>query len=125
MGHELIPGPRPEIMIIRAMGDVEYDDMVISDELGLNKGRQVYVLIDTRELSLSMPENFIEGARNSYYTHENLKHAAVLTSSVLVSTLVKMVAKLTRNKDKLSIHTDYDAAIAHLERLVAQAETAV
>jgi hypothetical protein len=96
--------------------------MIISDKLGLNDGRHVYVLIDTRALTLSIPDNFLEGARNSYFTHENLKHAAVLTSSGLVSTLVKMVAKLTRNKEKLSIHTSYEEAMTYLEKLIAHAE---
>jgi hypothetical protein len=50
-----------------------------------------------------------------------MAHMALYTRSGLLRTVGNMVAKLTRRRDKLTIYDNYDAALAYLTKLVADA----
>jgi hypothetical protein len=121
MTHEMLPGPHPNISVARLLGEIGSEDFAISDELGLPEGRSAYLPVDTSRISLGLPDNFLELSRNSYLLDPNFKHAAVYASSGWVRSMGNMIAKLTRQRHKLSMHDSYESAMAHLQNLVRQA----
>jgi hypothetical protein len=121
MAHEMLPGPHPNISVIRLIGEMAKTDFAISDELGLPGGRSTYLLIDTSSFNLGLPDNFLELSRNSYLLDPNFKHAAVYAPTVWIRSLGNMVAKLTRQRHKLSMHDSFESAMAHLQEMVRQA----
>ncbi|MEP7286151.1 MAG: hypothetical protein ABI947_10330 [Chloroflexota bacterium] len=119
--QEILPGPYPSIVIHRIHGELSYDAMTADDALGLNRGIH-FVLLDASDINLALPEDFLSGARHSYFTNPNLRHMALYTQSNMLGTIGKMVAKLTRRQDRLSVHTDFDVAMSHLVNLYNQAQ---
>lgn len=117
MAHEVRDGIVPGIVIHKILDPYDRDDMTAVQSLGLDKGKR-WVLLDVTEMSIGLPEGFLEGARNSYFTHENMMHLALYTDSSLLSAVGKMVAKLTRRQEKLSVHSSFEAAEAHLVGLI-------
>jgi hypothetical protein len=120
MPHEISPGPKPNILIFRVTGELNYHDMTCDEELGLNQGRPLYVLMDGSKMQVGLPENFLEGAKNSFFINPNLVHMALYLESQLLRTIANMVAKVTRRREKLSLHPSFDAAIQHLLDLDAK-----
>jgi hypothetical protein len=116
MAHHISGGPRPEIVIMKLDGALTYEDMTCTEEIGLHE-RKLYVLLDAGDMEVSLPADFLDGARESWFTHANMLHVALYTRSMLLSTVGKAVAKLTRRNDKLSSYTSYDQALAHLIKL--------
>jgi hypothetical protein len=116
MPHTISQGSRPDIMIMDIIESVDHDDMTASEPLGLNKGKR-YVMLDLSKMSISLPENFLEGAKNSFFVHDNLVHLSIHVTSHTLRVIANMVAKLTRNPGKLSLHDSREAALAHLENL--------
>jgi len=86
-----------------------------------DKGLPVYLLVDASGMNTSLPEHFLESVRNSAFIHPNMIHAAVFMRSPLLKNVFTMVAKLTRQRNKLSIHDSYDQAMTHLQKLVKEA----
>lgn len=109
-------------MIQQLEGELTREDMTAADALGLNQGKPVFVLLDTTKLNIGLPVDFMDGAKQSYFTHPNLQHLALYTTSSMLGSIGRMVAKLTGKKDHLSVHTDYDSAINHLLDLIALTE---
>lgn len=116
MAHTITQGPRPDIVIMDIVENVEHDDMIASEQLGLNQGKR-YVMLDLSNMSIALPENFLEGAKNSYFVHDNLVHLSIHVQSHTLRMIANMVAKLTRNPGKLSLHDSREKAIQHLENL--------
>jgi hypothetical protein len=121
MVHTITAGPEPNIKIMRIVGDVTYETMAAVDELGLNEGQPIYILLDISKMSTSLPEDFLDGARNSFFIHPNMAHTAMYTQSTALGTIARMIAKLTRRKDKLTLHATYQEALNHLVALSQQA----
>jgi hypothetical protein len=119
MAHEIIVGPHPNIVVIRLYNGLSYEDMTADEVLGLNK-RPMWVLLDASQMEVNLPENFLNGARASYFVNDNMQHMALYVQSTWLRTIGAMVAKLTRRQDKLSVHDSYDAAMAHLLKLVKE-----
>ncbi|MBC8171819.1 MAG: hypothetical protein H7X77_09100 [Anaerolineae bacterium] len=117
MAHEITQGPRPNIKICKITESLTHADMTCEDDLGLNDGVPLYVLLDVSIMNVGLPENFLNGAKNSFFIHPNLVHMAMYTESNLLTTIGNMVAKLTQRKEKLSIYSSYDAALKHLLKL--------
>src|SRR5688572_15014681 len=87
IAHEMLPGPHPNISVVRLFGEIGLEDFAISDELGLPGGRRAYLLIDTSRISLGLPDNFMELSRNSYLHDPNFQHAAVYAPASWVRSL--------------------------------------
>ena len=121
MAHTITPGTHPNIKVMELEGELTHADMTADEALGLNEGKPVYVLLDASKISVGLPPDFLDGARKSYFVHPNLAHMALYVSSVLLRNIGAMVAKLTRRKDKLTIHESREAAMRHLEKLVKEA----
>lgn len=120
MVHKILAGPNPCIKIMEITGSLDYAAMTAVNDLKLDEG-PVYVLLDVSRMNVGLPEGFLDGARHSYFTHPNLGHMALYTDSALLSSVGKMVAKLTGRKDKLTVHTNYQEAMAHLIALTQKA----
>ncbi len=121
MAHEISAGPHPYIVIDTLTGEYVHADMVVDEKMALDAGHAVYVLLDASGISNTLPENFLDGARNSFFIHPNMAHMALYTRSGLLRTVGNMVAKLTRRRDKLTIYDNYEAALSHLLKLVKEA----
>ncbi len=119
MPHEVMPGPLPNIIHVRMYGQVSAQDISLSaEELGPDTGNK-YILIDASEMSLALPDGFVNAARNGYLASAELAHVSVVTSSRLVDTLANMIARLTRRKNQMSIHPSVQAAMDHLVKLAS------
>jgi hypothetical protein len=117
MAHTIEPGPRPNIKIMRLSGELSSADMHADEALGLNEGVPVYVLLDGRQMALGLPEGFLDGAKNSYFTNPNLAFLAVVLNNEALKLVAKMVSRLTRRRDKLDVFDNEQQAMAHLLRL--------
>ncbi|MBZ0282048.1 MAG: hypothetical protein K8L97_15015 [Anaerolineae bacterium] len=118
MAHEIMPSPHPNIVCLRLYGDVAAEDMVLNTEIGLDKGEPIYVLVDASELSLALPANYLDTARNSFFINPNMAHLSVYTGSTMLDAIGNMIAKLTRRRDRLSLHKSRDEALNHLLKMV-------
>jgi hypothetical protein len=114
MAHQITPGPNANIKICTITESLNHDDMTCEADLGLNDGMPLYVLLDVSQMDVGLPPNFLDGAKHSFFLHPNLIHMAMYTKSSLLTTVGKMVAKLTHRQEKLSIFTSYEDAINHL-----------
>jgi hypothetical protein len=119
MPYEIHPSPRANIVVCKIINELSYSDMMIVQPLGLDKGPR-YILLDASEMSVALPEHFLEGARESFFIHPNTEHLALYVKSQLLGMVGLMVAKLTRRKEKLSVHSTYESALEHLIRLSDQ-----
>lgn len=120
MAHTISPGPKPSIMLMELTGDLTYQDMMSDDEIGLNENQQLYLMLDVSKMNVGLPDGFLDGAKNSFFVHPNLIHMAMYVESDLLRTIANMVAKVTRNVGKLSLHSSREAAIHHLLDLTEQ-----
>lgn len=116
MAHTISKGPRPDIVIMDIVENVEFEDMTATEALGLNN-RQLYVMLDISNMSIGLPENFLEGAKNSYFIHDNLIHLSIHVRSHPLRLIANMVAKITNNPGKLSLHESREAALQHLQNM--------
>jgi hypothetical protein len=117
MAHEISAGPKPNIVIFRLIGDLTYADMTCDQELGLNDGHPLYILLDGAKANVGLPDGFLDGAKRSWFTNENLVHLALYLDSPLLRTIGLMVAKVTRRAEKLSLHNTHEAALHHLVKM--------
>lgn len=120
MPHEILPSPHPKIFCVRLYGDVTAEDMKLNAEIGLDKDEPVYVLVDASELSLVLPANYIDTARHSFFLDSHLAHMAVFTGSAMLDGIGNMIAKLTRRRDRLSLHKSREEALNYLLKLVKE-----
>lgn len=111
-------------MLMAITGEVNYEDMTCDDELRLNEGRPMYVMLDASKMAVGLPQDFLDGARQSFFASENLVHLAIYLESALLRNMALMVAKVMRRKEKMTLHQSRAEAIAHLEQLIAVAEHA-
>lgn len=121
MPHVITQGPHPNIMVIDISGELAFEDMMAVEELGLDKGSAIYVLLDGSKMTVGLPEKFLENAQKSFFVHPNLGHMALFLESKMLRTIAVMVAKLTRRQTKLTLHDSREAAMAHLLELVKKA----
>jgi hypothetical protein len=120
MAHEVLPRPLPDIAILRIYGELTHDDMTCDEELGINDGRRFYLLIDTNEMQVGLPDQFMDGAKRSWFMHANLIHMSMAMDSMMLRMVAKMVSKVTRRQDKMSLYTTREAALNHLLALAAK-----
>ncbi len=121
MAHEISTGPHPNLVVIRIYGELEAADLNVNSELGLGSGRPIYLLADLSRMGLGIPENFLDSARKSAFSHPDVKHTAVYLKSGAIAALAKAVSKLTRQQDKVTSLTSYEEAESHLLKLIRQA----
>jgi hypothetical protein len=124
MAYVVSPGPHPNIALMRIWGDLQHEDMKPNNELGLNEGRPIYILLDVSEMNVGLPDGFLDGARNSFFIHPNMAHMALFSTSSMLNSIAMMVAKLTGRPGKMSIHNNYDSAFKHLQDMIKHAEVA-
>lgn len=118
MARKIVETNDPRLSQIEIHGELTFEDMTCDSELGLGKGNPMWVLLDVTQMSVALPEDFLDASRKSWFMNPDLQHMAVYTRSSLLAGVASMIAKLTRRKDKLSVHTSYDAAMAHLRHLM-------
>ncbi len=118
MAHIITLGPHPDIVLMDIIENLEYADMMADEELGLNEGKPLYVMLDVSKMIVGLPEKFLEGARQSFFINDNLIHMSMHVESNVLRTLANMVAKVTNRKNKLSLHDSREKAIAHLLGLI-------
>jgi hypothetical protein len=117
MAHNIVDGPHTDIKIFELYEDLTFADMTADKELDLDKGYPVYVLLDGSQMQVGLPADFLSGAKQSWFTNPNLAHLAVYLESAMLRTIAQMVAKITKRRDKLTLHDSRAAALAHLEQL--------
>ncbi len=122
MPHTMIPGPMPNMLIVKIQGEMNVDDLL--PDLHLHEGPK-YVLFDLTQAAASVPENFWDAARNTPLKHPNFIHGAIVIQSQLLKNLAVVVAKLTRVRDKVSFFETYEEGYNHLLKLVQQANNQV
>ncbi len=120
MAHEIEAGPEPNIRLMRLKGELLRSDLLCDDELGLNTGDPVFVLVDASEMDIGLPAGFMDGKRESFFMNPNLQHVALYSTSWLLNSAAKMLGKLTRQRDKLSVHDTREAALEHLKSMAAE-----
>jgi hypothetical protein len=118
MGRQIIPTNHPSIRQIAIQGELNYEDMTCEADLDLDKGVPIWVILDVASMSVTLPEHFLDGARQSFFMNPNLQHMAIYCQSAFLRTLALMVAKLTRRKEKLSVHDSLEKAEAHIRKLL-------
>jgi hypothetical protein len=118
MARKIVETNDPRLSQIEIHGELTHEDMTCDSELGLGRGKPMWVLLDVTHMSVALPEDFLDASRKSWFMNPDLQHMAVYTRSSLLAGVASMIAKLTRRKDKLSVHTSHDAAIAHLHGLM-------
>jgi hypothetical protein len=118
MAHEILPGPTANILLMRLYGELTKDDLLCDDELHLNEGQPMYVLVDASDMDIGLPAGFMDGKRESFFLNPNLQHVALYTTSWLLNSAAKMLGKITRQRDKLSVHDSREAALEHLMTFV-------
>ncbi len=117
MPHEVMPGPLPNIVQVRMYGRIDMQDVSLPiEELGPHNGK-IYILMDVREVSLSLPSGTLDAARNGLLVHGDVAHISLVTSSRLVDALANMLAKLAGRKNHISIQPSVQAAMDHLVKL--------
>ena len=120
MAHEIEAGPESNIRLMRLQGELLKADLLCDDELGLNTGDPVFVLVDASEMDIGLPAGFMDGKRESFFMNPNLQHVALYSTSWLLNSAAKMMGKLTRQRDKLSVHDTREAALEHLKSMAAR-----
>ncbi|MEO8608281.1 MAG: hypothetical protein ABI690_10385 [Chloroflexota bacterium] len=123
MAHEIEAGPKPNIRLMHLRGELLKEDLLCDDELGLNAGTPVFVLVDASEMDIGLPAGFMDGKRESFFMNPNLQHVALYSTSWLLNSAAKMLGKLTRQRDKLSVHDSRESALEYLENLAAESKT--
>jgi hypothetical protein len=118
MVHKVSAGPNRHIKILEISGRLTDEDMVAQD-LDLDK-QPSFIPLDVSQMSTALPDNFLEGVRNSFFVHSNMMHLALYTNSNLLDSVARMVAKLTRRKEKMTIYSGYQAALNHLLELTKE-----
>lgn len=114
MAHKISPGPKPNIVIMRLIGNLNYDDLRCDEELGLNTGRPLHILLDCAQMRVELPEDLLNEAKHSFLVNPNLVHVALNLESQTARMVALMVAKATCGKEKLSLHNNYGAALNYL-----------
>src|SRR5262245_39377892 len=109
MPHEIAHGPQANILYMRIWGELLHEDMLCDDELGLNDS-QKFIFLDVSEMENGLPTDFLDGARNSFFINPNMMHLAIYTDSAMLDIIAKMVSKVTRRQDKMSLHKSPQAA---------------
>ncbi|MDZ4771295.1 MAG: hypothetical protein SGJ24_19400 [Chloroflexota bacterium] len=117
MSFTISDSAHPSIRIMKITGELDDIAMTADEALGLNAGVPIYVLLDILEMSIKLPDGFLDTAQKSYFTNDNLAHLALFTRSEMFKIIGDMVARLTHRREKLSAHSTYAAAMAHLEKL--------
>jgi hypothetical protein len=125
MSHEILPSPQPDITVMRIFSDLTNEAMEADEEMGLNAGRPVWVLLDVANMNVGLPDDFLTGVRRSFFINPNLMHLSIYVKSSILRNVALMVAKITRRQDKLSLHDTYDKALAHLYKLIEQDKTSL
>jgi hypothetical protein len=118
MAHEILPGPTENILLMRLYGELTKADLLCDDELHLNEGKLMYVLVDASDMDIGLPAGFMDGKRESFFLNPNLQHVALYTTSWLLNSAAKMLSKITRQREKLSVHDSREAALEHLMTFV-------
>ncbi len=121
MTHEISAGPHPNLILVRIYDEISHDDLGMNAELGLGSGKPVYLLVDASEMAFGVPENFLDAARQSPYSHPDVKHTAIVLKPGPILALARVVPKLTRQQNKVSTYTSAQDALAYLMTLIRQA----
>ncbi|MCU0463739.1 MAG: hypothetical protein MUF38_04135 [Anaerolineae bacterium] len=78
----------------------------------------MWVLLDVSDMTITLPEHFIDSSRKSFFLNDNLQHMAIYCRSALLRNVALMIAKLTRRGGKLSVYDTAEKAESHLRSLM-------
>lgn len=118
MGRKIVETNHPNLSWIEIHGELTYEDMTCEEELGLTTGKPMWVLLDVSDMTITLPEHFLDSSRKSFFLSENLQHMAIYCRSSLLRNVALMIAKLTRRGTKLSVYDTAEKAEGHLRTLI-------
>lgn len=119
MPHQVLKGKYPELVILHYFGNIEADDIITDpEELHLADGKPKYLLADTGDVNPVVPEGMWERVHHSIISHENLAHIAIHVKSNVLRVLMGAILKLTRQRNRVTLHQTYEEAEAHLIKLI-------
>jgi hypothetical protein len=81
MAYTIMPGSHADFYILTYAGTLETDDLLVADELHLNEGRPIYLLIDTARMRDGLPDQFLETIMKSFVVHPNVAYMSVYITS--------------------------------------------
>jgi hypothetical protein len=110
MAYAIKAGAYADMYILTYTGNLETEDLLVSNELHLNEGRPIYLLVDILNMNDGLPDRFLETIMQSYVTHPNLGCLAACMTSKLLRMTAGMVIKVTRRADKITVHDTFEAA---------------
>lgn len=120
MAFTITAGSHPDFYILNIIGDLTNEDMVIMDDLHLNEGRVIYILVNKAEMSNKLPDDFVERLPMSFVVHPNVGHIACYAPSAILRIAGYMVANITHLQKKITIHRTYDEAYKQIERCIQE-----
>lgn len=116
--HTVTHDAHCDLAILTYTGDLEAAELPIDDELRLNAGHKVYILVDVSGMNNGLPDGFLETIQRSFVIHPNIGHIAVYITSSVLRIAAGMVIKVARLQNKATIHSSYEASYDHLVRLM-------
>lgn len=116
MPHIIELDPQSNIAYMRIIGLLDFEDMTCDEELGLND-RPTFIFLDVSQMDTGLPEDFLDGARISFFTHTNMIHLALYSKSTVLDMIATMVSKITHREEKMSIHKTIQAATDYILEL--------
>lgn len=123
MPHDVLAGKHPDIVVLRYFGDIEANDIITNpEELHLHEGHAKYLLADAGSVHPVVPEKMWERVQQSIIGHDNLLHIAIFVKSGVLRVLMGAVIKLTRQRNRISLHETFEQAEAHLLKLIQEAQ---
>jgi|GEM_PF-809536 len=114
MGHKIVHSNHANVRQIEIIGELTHADMTCDVELDLDKGAPIWLILDVSNMSVALPDQFLDGARHSFFMSPNLQHMAIYCRSGLLRSVALMIAKLTHRKEKMSVHATLEQAQLHL-----------
>ena len=119
MAHELKPQPHPRIISLRLYDNLQTEDMLLDEKMGLNAGEPLYLILDVLDMNVRMPKDFLQDVRRCFYVNENLVHMALVIDSLILENVANLADKLT-GRGILSFHKTYESALQDLLKRIEQ-----
>jgi hypothetical protein len=118
--YSVAPGNHPNVYVLTYSENLAAEELLIDDELHLNEGRDIYLLVDLSSMNNGLPEGFLDAVQRSFVVHPHTAHIAVYTTSMLLRTAAGMVTKVTRMNGKITTHSTYEEAYQQLLDLMPE-----
>jgi hypothetical protein len=103
-------GSHPDFYILTYTGQLQTKDLQVDDDVHLNEGRKIYLLVDISRMEHRLPDRYVEHIMKCFLVHPNLRFLAGFVSSMPLRVVSNMVVKLTRQQNKVSLHDSYEGA---------------